>query len=74
MNNLVFGKHQDIKFVTTEKRKNYLVSEPIYHTTKFLPNDLIPIKLKKKTQIFINKLVYLGLSMLEISEISMYEF
>ena len=42
MNNAVFRKtmenvkeHWDIKFVKTERRKNYLVSEPNYHTTKF---------------------------------------
>ena len=28
-------KHRDIKLVTIEKRRNYLVSEPNYHTTKF---------------------------------------
>ena len=28
-------KHRDIKVVTAERRRNYLVSEPNYHTTKF---------------------------------------
>ena len=39
MNNAVFGnnnrKYRDIKLATTEKRGNYLVSEPNYHTTKY---------------------------------------
>ena len=42
MNNAVFGKtmedvrkHRYIKLVTTERRRNYLVSEPNYHATKF---------------------------------------
>ena len=41
MNNSVLGKtmenlrkHRDIKLVTTEERRNKLVSEPNYHTTK----------------------------------------
>ena len=28
-------KHRDIKLVTTERTRNYLVSEPNYHITKF---------------------------------------
>ena len=43
MNNYVYGKitenvrkHRDIKLVTTDKRRNQLVSEPNYHTTKWL--------------------------------------
>ena len=43
MNNAVFGKtmenarrHRDIKLVTTERRKNYLVSELNCHTAKCL--------------------------------------
>ena len=42
MNNSVFGKamenlrkHKDIKLLTTEKRRNYLVSEPIIITQNF---------------------------------------
>ena len=41
MNNSVFGKaienirkHRGMKLVTTNKRRNYLVSEPNYHATK----------------------------------------
>ena len=45
MNNAVFQKtmknarkHRNIKFVTTRRRKNYSISEPNYHTTKFISN------------------------------------
>ena len=41
MNNAVFGKtlgnvrkHRDIKLVTTDRRRNQLVSEPNYYTAK----------------------------------------
>ena len=57
MNNAVFGKtmenvrkHRDIKLVTTEKRRNYLVSELNYHTTTFFTETLLAIEMKKKPQ------------------------
>ena len=80
MNNTVFGKtmehlrkHRDIKFVTTERRRNYLGSEPTYHTTKFFTEHLLGIE-TKKSEILMNKPVYLVLSMLELSKILMYQF
>ena len=56
-------KHRDIKLVTTEKRRNYLVSEPNYQSTKFFSENLLAIEMRK-TQLFMNKPVYLGLSIL----------
>ena len=80
MNNAVFGKtmenvrkYRDIKLVTTEMRRNYLVSEPNYHTTKVFKENVLAIEMKK-TQILMNKPVYLGLSMLDLSKTVMYEF
>ena len=74
MNNAVFGKAmqnmrrpRNIKLVTTESRKGYLVSNPNYHTTKFFIETLLAIELRK-TQIWINNLVYLGFSMLDLSK------
>ena len=47
MNNAVFGKtmenvmrHRNIKLVTAERRKNYLVSDPNYLSTKFFTGNL----------------------------------
>ena len=67
MNNAVSGKtmknvrkHRDIKLVTTERRRNYLVSEPNYHTTKFFTENLLAIEITK-TEILMNKTVSLGL-------------
>ena len=80
MHNAVFGKtmknlrkHTDIKLVTTERRRNYLVSEPNYHTRKFFTENLLAIEMEK-TEILMNKPVCLGLSVLELSKILMYEF
>ena len=80
MNNTVFGKtlenvrkHRDIKLVITERRRNYLVSEPSYHTTKFFSENVLAIKMKRM-QILLNKPVYFRLSILEQGKILMYEF
>ena len=40
-------KHRDVKLVSTERRRIYLVSEPNYHTTKFFTENLLPIEVKK---------------------------
>ena len=75
MNNAVFGKTMENvkKLVTTESRRNYLVSEPDFHTTKFFTEKVLAIQMYK-TEILLNKLVYLGLSILKLSKILIYEF
>ena len=80
MSNSVFGKtmenirkHREIKLVTTDKKRSKLVSEPNYHTVNLISEDLSYIELKK-TKVKMNKPIYLGLSILEISKILMYEF
>ena len=40
-------KHRNIKLVTTERRINYLVLEPNYHTTKLFTENLLAIQMKK---------------------------
>ena len=54
MNNAVFGKtienvrkHKNIKLVTTERRRIYLVSEPDYHATKFFTENLLAKEMRK---------------------------
>ena len=80
MNNSVFGKtmenirkRRDIKLVTTDKKRSKLVSEPNDHTINLISKDLSIIEMKK-TKVKMNKPIYLGLSILEISKILMYEF
>ena len=58
MNEAVFGKpmenvmkHRSIELFTREK-KNYLVSEPNYHTTKFFTENLLATQMKKHRYIW----------------------
>ena len=74
MNNAVLGKtienvrkHRDIKLVITDKKGNQLVPEPNFHTTKWFPENLLAIEMKM-AKLKMNKPVYLGLSILEISK------
>ena len=66
-------KHRDIKLVTTDKRKNHLVSEPNYRTTKWFSGCLLAIEIKK-TKVKLNNPVCLGLQILEISKTLINEF
>ena len=80
MNNAVFGKtmenfrkHRDIKLFKTDCKRNKLVSESNYHTMKLIEENLLIIEMKK-VKVKMNKPIYLGLSILEISKIIIYEF
>ena len=86
MNNAVFWKpiekwgNGNIKLVTKERRKNYLVSKPDHDTTNFFTGNLLATKMKKigtlmntGSPVFLGlyKPVYLGLLILESSKILM---
>ena len=79
MNNAVFRKtrenvrkHRDIKLVKTDKKRNKLVSEPNFYTMKLTDNNLAIIEMRK-VKVKMNKPIYLGLSILDINKINMYE-
>ena len=78
MNNAVFGKtmenvrkHRDIKLVKMDKKRNKLVSEPNFHTMKLIDNNLAIIE-TRKVKFKMNKPIYLGLSILDISKMFWY--
>ena len=80
MNNSDFGKimenvrnHTDIKLVTTDKRRSILASESNYHSSKHISKDLMIMEMKK-VEIKMNKPIYLGQAILDISKTLMYEF
>ena len=80
MNNAAFGKtmenvrkHRDMKLVTTDKRRNQLISEPNYYTTKYFSENLMAIEMKK-IKVKMNKPVYLGMSILDVCKTLMYDF
>ena len=62
--------HRDIKIVTTYKRRCILASEPSYHSTKYISKDLLIMEMKK-TEVKMNKPLYLGEAILDISNFGM---
>ena len=66
-------KHRDIKLVTTEYKRNKLASEPNYHSTKCISKELLVMEMKK-TDVKINKPIYLGQAVLDLSKTHTFEF
>ena len=80
MKNIVFIKTinnlnnpRDFRVIAIESRKNILISESSYDTTKVFSEYLLVIEVKR-TQMLINKSVYLALSILERSKMILYDF
>ena len=80
MNNAVLGKtmenvrnQRDIKVVTTSKRRSILASEHNLHSTKYISKDLLIMEMNK-VEVKMNKPIYLGQAILDISKALMYEF
>ena len=78
--NSIYGKtvqndrnHRDIKLVTTEYKRNKLASEPNYQSTKCISKHLLVMEMKK-TEVKMNKPIYLGQAILDLSKTLMFEF
>ena len=66
-------KHRNIKLVITEARRNYFVSEPNYPATNFSYENLLSIE-RRKTQVPLNKSVYVCVAILYLNKIVVREF
>ena len=66
-------KHRDIRLVTREAKRNKFVSEPKYDSTKCISKNLLVMEMKK-TEVKMNKPIYIGQAILDLSKTIMYEF
>ena len=80
MNNSVFGKTMenirnrvDVKLVNTEEKFKKLVAKPNFQSRKIFNENLISVHMKK-TSLTMNKPVYLGMCILELSKTIMFDF
>ena len=61
------------KLVTSDERGKQLDSEPNYHSHKIFLENLMAIEMKK-IRLKMAKSLYLGMAILDISKMLMYEF
>ena len=80
MNNAVFGKmmenirkHRNIKLVTTEEKFKTLVIKPNFKSSVLFGENLMGFEMGK-VKVVMNKPVYLGQAILDLSKLVMYEF
>ena len=64
---------RDSKLAMTNKRRTKLPSEPKYHIAKHFSEKLLAIEMNK-VNVKMNKPVFLGLLILEIIKIVMYDY
>ena len=80
MNNSVFGKNMEnirnrvnVKLVNTGEQFKKLVAKPNYESRKIFNENLVSVHMKK-TSLTMNKPVYLGMCILDLSKTVMYDF
>ena len=80
MNNSFFGKtcedvrkYRDVKIVLDKKKAEKLISRPSLEQCKIYEENLVALQLKRKN-VTLNKPRYIGMSVLEISKLIMYDF
>ena len=80
MNNSVFGKTMenirnrvDVKLVNNENKLRKLVAKPNFRSCKIFNENLVSVHMKK-TSLTMNKPVYLGMCILDLSKTIMYDF
>ncbi len=80
MNNSVFGKTMEnvrnrvnVKLVTNEKAFNKLVKKPNYKRVSEFHENLVAVHMEKTT-VKLDKPIYLGMSILDLSKTLMYRF
>ena len=80
MNNSVFGKtmenvrkHVNIELVNSDRRLKQLTARPVFHRMNIISKDLCAVR-TLRTSVKLNKPIYVGFSILDLSKLLMYDF
>lgn len=63
----------NFNLVHTKKRPQKLVSKPSFESFTIFNKDLVEVK-NKKVKLLLNKPIYTGMSILDLSKLFVYEF
>ena len=80
MNNSVFGKSFEsirrrilVELLTAEEKVRKRIASPTFESFRLFPNDLVAVH-RRKTKLLLNKPIYVGFCVLELSKVIMYDF
>ena len=80
MNNSVFGKTMEnlrkrvnVKLVNTEKQLEKLSASPLFDYFRIFNEDLVAVNMKKPS-LYLNRPIYVGFCILDLSKVLMYDF
>ncbi|CAG2208280.1 unnamed protein product [Mytilus edulis] len=80
MNNAVFGKtmenlrkRTDIKLLNDQSKARKLISKPTFHAFKIFNDDLVAVHMLKQ-RLYLNRPIYVGFTILDLSKTLMYDF
>ncbi len=80
MNNAVFGKTMEnlrkrliVELVNNQSKARTLTSKPSFHAFKIFNEDLVAIHMLKQ-KLYLNRPIYVGFSILDLSKTLMYDF
>ena len=80
MNNSIFGKTMeslrkrvDVRLVTNEKKLDKIITKLTYVSSKIFNENLMSVHKIKET-LTLNRLAYLGMCILDLSKMLMYDF
>ena len=80
LNNAVFGKclesvrgHADFELINNPERLQKVIHHPALNHMQYISSELVGVE-KQKTQVLLDKPIYVGFSVLDLSKLHMYKF
>ncbi|VDI38827.1 Hypothetical predicted protein [Mytilus galloprovincialis] len=66
-------KRTDIKLLNDQSKARKLISKPTFHAFKIFNDDLVAVHMLKQ-RLYLNRPIYVGFTILDLSKTLMYDF